>query len=256
MLSFLCFYLLINHRSAVLAGLVFALAMSAKIVPIVAVPMLLLLVARRARNGCINSLAGGGVVFAILWIPVLVKRYTAFKTDVIGFNGYPGKWGLVEIASKLGASQHTITTLQNSGRTPFLIIAAGVPVLLYWRRPAAADEAFGLTFVLILLLSTTTGGRYLVWAIAAAFLIDVWAAVRLQRRRERAPDQGLRPLEQCPSLALGPSPCLGLGAPRGRRRRCRMARPARRGPARAGRRSGSTGRRPTIRSWTTRNLPI
>jgi hypothetical protein len=177
MLSFLCFYLLINGRSATVAGLVFAAAMSVKIVPIVTVPFLLLLVARSGRKRLYQFAAGGGVVFLILWVPVLVKRYTAFKTDVIGFNGYPGKWGLVEIFSKLGASQHTITTLQNSGRTPFLVIAAALPVLLFWRRPAAAHEAFGLTFVLILLLSTATGGRYLVWAIAAAFLIDVWAAV-------------------------------------------------------------------------------
>jgi hypothetical protein len=177
MLTFVSFYLLFNHRSAVLAGLAFALAMSVKIVPIVALPMLLLLVARSGRKRLYQFLVGGGVVFAILWIPVLVKRYTAFKTDVIGFNGYPGKWGLVEIASKLGASNHTITTLENSGRTPFLIISAALPVLLLWRRPAAAQQAFGLTFVLILLLSTATGGRYLVWAIAAAFLIDVWAAV-------------------------------------------------------------------------------
>ncbi|HUI50073.1 MAG TPA: hypothetical protein VL119_15385, partial [Acidimicrobiia bacterium] len=54
---------------------------------------------------------------------------------------------------------------------------AGVPLLIAWRRPGASILAFGMSFVAVLLLSTATGGRYLVWAIAAAFLIDVRAAV-------------------------------------------------------------------------------
>ncbi|MDQ1477237.1 MAG: hypothetical protein QOE62_2466 [Actinomycetota bacterium] len=177
MLTFLSFSLLVNNRSATLAGLAYAFAMSVKIVPIVALPLLLLLVARSGRRRLYEFLGSSSVVFVVLWIPVLVKRWTPFKADVLGFKGYPGKWGLVEIATKLGASKHAIATLEGSGRTVLLVVAATIPVLLLWKRPSATNEAFGLTFVLILLLSTATGGRYLVWAVAAAFLIDVWAAV-------------------------------------------------------------------------------
>jgi hypothetical protein len=177
MLTFVSFYLLVNQRSAALAGLAFAGAMSVKIVPIVALPLLLFVVWRSGRKRLYQFLGASSVVFVILWVPVILKRWTEFKTDVIGFKGYPGQWGLIEIANKLSLSQHWIDFLQGSGRTLLLVVAAGLPVLLAWKRPAATVEAFGLALVLILLLSTATGGRYLVWAIGAAFLIDVWSAV-------------------------------------------------------------------------------
>jgi len=40
----------------------------------------------------------------------------------------------------------------------------------------ATTAAFGLTLVMFLLLSTATATQYLVWAVAAGFLINVWAA--------------------------------------------------------------------------------
>jgi hypothetical protein len=58
-----------------------------------------------------------------------------------------------------------------------LLLSAGVPLLIAWRRPTASTSAFGLSLVAVLLLSTSTAARYLVWAVAAVFLINVWAGV-------------------------------------------------------------------------------
>jgi hypothetical protein len=115
-------------------------------------------------------------VLAILWLPVFVQRWTPFKNDVLGFKGYNGQWGLVEFATLAHLSKHSVQTLQNSGRSLLLVLAAGIPFLVAWRRKDATIPAFGLSLVLVLLLSTATAGRYTVWAVAAAFLINFWAA--------------------------------------------------------------------------------
>lgn len=177
MFAFLSLWLLVTDRSAVLAGLSFGLSMSIKIVPIVALPVLLLIAARSGRRRLYGFLGGSAAVFVVLWVPVLVKRWRPFSKNVLGFKGYPGKWGLVQIATISGLSRHAITLLEGPGRMPLLLVTAGVPLLIAWRRPGASILAFGMSFVAVLLLSTATGGRYLVWAIAAAFLIDVRAAV-------------------------------------------------------------------------------
>ena len=176
MFTFVSFYLLVQNRSAFLAGLAFALAMSVKIVPIVALPVLLLVAARSGRRRLVHFLVGNTVVLAILWLPVFVQRWTPFKNDVLGFKGYTGQWGLVEFATLAHFSRHSVQTLQNSGRSLLLVLAAGIPLLVAWRRKDATIPAFGLSLVLVLLLSTATAGRYTVWAVAAAFLINFWAA--------------------------------------------------------------------------------
>ena len=176
MFAFLSFYLLLNDRSAFVAGLAFAAAISVKIVPIVALPVLLLVAARSGRRRLLLFLAGGAALMVVLWGPVLLHRWTPFERDVLGFKGYPGKWGIVEIAAVAGLSKHSIQSLEDSGRSVLLVLSAGVPFLLAWRRKDATIPAFGLSLVLVLLLSTASGARYLVWAVPAAFLINVWAA--------------------------------------------------------------------------------
>jgi 4-amino-4-deoxy-L-arabinose transferase-like glycosyltransferase len=176
MFTFLSFYLLFTNRPAFLAGLAFAAAMSVKIVPIVALPVLLLVAVRSGRRRVVQFLVGSAVVFVILWVPVLMHRWTPFTHEVLGFKGYSGRWGIVEIAKLAGFSTSAVRTLQDSGRTLLLLASAGIPLFVAWRRKEETIPAFGLSFVLVLLLSTGTAGRYLVWAVAAAFLINFWAA--------------------------------------------------------------------------------
>jgi hypothetical protein len=138
---------------------------------------LLLMAVRSGRRRLAEFIGGAGVVFVVLWIPVIVRSWHPFARDVLGYKGYPGKWGIPEIFSLVGASNHAIQQLEGPGRLPLLLVCAAVPLLIAWRRPSASLLAFGMSLVLVLLLSTATSGRYSVWAIGAAFLVDVYAGV-------------------------------------------------------------------------------
>jgi hypothetical protein len=176
MFALLSLYLLVNERSGVLAGLAFAAAVSIKIVPIVALPVLLLVAARSSRRRLLAFLGGGGALFAVSWGPVVLHRWTAFQRNVLSYKGLNlPQWGLLEFARIAGFSNHWQATLRGGGRYPLLLLSAGVPLLVAWRRPADSMSAFGLSLVGVLLLSTSTAPRYVVWAVAAVFLINVWA---------------------------------------------------------------------------------
>ena len=203
--------------------------MSVKIVPIVALPVLLLVAARSGKRRLVNFLVGNAVVLAILWLPVFVRRWTPFKADVLGFKGYTGQWGLVEFATLAHFSKHSVQTLQNSGRSLLLVLAAGIPFLVVWRRKDATIPAFGLSLVLVLLLSTATAGRYTVWAVAAAFLINFWAAAIYDIAVRGAAARRLLTLEPWSALGLGQGERHAVDTPRGLSRRRRVVRAARRG---------------------------
>src|SRR5581483_9283338 len=63
-------YLLLVRRSPLAASIAFGLAVSVKLVPLVLVPALLLAAMRLRRAAVLRFLAGGAVVFAVLWVPV------------------------------------------------------------------------------------------------------------------------------------------------------------------------------------------
>jgi hypothetical protein len=175
MFAILSLYLLVTERSGVLAGMSFAAALSMKIIPIVALPVLLLIAARAGRRRLGAFLAGSGALLAILWLPAVIGYWSGFKQNVLGYKGVPGKWGLIEFTTNnLHWSHHRLDLLTGPGRWPMLLLSTFLPLFVAWRRPSASIPAFGMTLVLVLLLSTaSSGGRYLVWAIAAAFLVDV-----------------------------------------------------------------------------------
>jgi 4-amino-4-deoxy-L-arabinose transferase-like glycosyltransferase len=179
MFAMLSFWLLVTSRSSLLAGACFGLALSIKIVPIVVAPLLLFLAFRAGWRRGAGFLAGGGVVFAVLWLPVVLLRWSEFSANVLGYSGYGegGRWGLVAFANGLGLPKGVESALIGPGRFVVLLIAAGLPLLIAWRRPRLATLAFGLCFTLMLLLSTATATQYLAWAAAPSLLVSVWPAV-------------------------------------------------------------------------------
>jgi Dolichyl-phosphate-mannose-protein mannosyltransferase len=176
--TLLSFYLLVNKRSGVLAGISFAAAISTKLVPVVALPLLVLVAARSGRRRLIAFAAGSAALLVPTWGPVLIRHFASFMHNVVEYGGYGNhpRWGLPEFAYAAGVSQHWMNLLLGPGRFAILLACAGVPLLIAWRRPTATTAAFGLTLVMFLLLSTATATQYLVWAVAAGFLINVWAA--------------------------------------------------------------------------------
>lgn len=174
MFSLLSLYFLVMRPWGVLAGISFAMAISVKIIPIVTLPVLLLVAWRAGRKRLVQFLVGSGAVLLVLWLPVVIERWRPFARDVLGYKGFAGKWGIVEFATVLGASQHILDLMEGPGRLPLLLLSCGLPLYVAWKRPASAIPAFGLSLVLVLLLSTgSSGGRYFAWAVAAAFLVDV-----------------------------------------------------------------------------------
>jgi hypothetical protein len=175
MFAIMSLWLLVTDRSAILAGLSIAAAISIKIIPIVSIPVLFLIAWRAGRRRTIEFSAAFGAAMAVLWVPVALTHWHEYATNVLGYKGLHGKWGIVEFASNnLHLSPHALTLIEGPGRWPMLLLSAGLPVFVAWRRPAASIPAFGLSLVLVLMLSTaSSGGRYHVWSLGAAFLINV-----------------------------------------------------------------------------------
>jgi hypothetical protein len=177
MLAMASIYLLVSDRSALLAGVSFAAAISVKLVPVVALPVLLLIAARSGRRRLLAFLVGSGALLALSWGPVVVRQWTGFQHGVLDYSGYsPPQWGIARFAIAAGTSAHGIDLMIGPGRFVVVMLSAGIPLLVAWRRPASATSAFGLSLVIFLLLSTATATQYLAWAAAAACLINVGAA--------------------------------------------------------------------------------
>jgi hypothetical protein len=141
----------------------------------VLVPLLVVLVRLGWRR--LAAFAGGGaIVFVLLWVPVLVSRWHAFREDVLGYSGSSlRQWGLPQFLSWAdlpGAGGW----LAGPGRFVILLVCGLTAAAVVWRRPDAVVPAVGLSFVLFLLLSPAFGMQYLAWALAAAYLIDTAAA--------------------------------------------------------------------------------
>lgn len=204
-------WLLVDRRWPAAAGVAIALALSVKIVPVVALPVLLLVAWQRraevpGRRGSselsgpsglraaglpgpdgrggryrvpVRFVGGAGAVFAVLWVPVLLRQWPAFRDNVLGYQGtapQQSPWGLPWLGRELDLSADTLAWLSSSGRFVILAVCCLLPVLLAWRRPAAAPAAVGLSLVLFLLLTPTWGPQYMTWGLAAAYLLDSWAA--------------------------------------------------------------------------------
>ncbi|MCA1654931.1 MAG: glycosyltransferase 87 family protein [Pseudonocardiaceae bacterium] len=178
MFAVLGVYLLVVKRWAAVAGVAFALSLSVKLTPIVLVPMLLVLVVRLGWRKLLAFAGGGVVVFALLWLPVVVNRWPEFSRDVLGYQGiWAREWGLNQFAVWANVPTGVTEWLIGPGRFVVLLLAGLLPALVVWRRPPVfAPAAAGLALALFLLLSPAFGMQYLVWPLAAAYFINFWAA--------------------------------------------------------------------------------
>ncbi len=171
MLTLLSVYLLADRDRPVMAGVAMALALGIKIVPVVAVPALLIYALSRGTRTFWQYAAGLGVVFAITWGPTLVLQGGNVFTDVIGYKGVDlRQWGLVQIGHWLGDPAWT-TFLAGPGRFVVLLLCCAVPAYFVWRRPSTLAAAVGLALVGFLVLSPAFGIQYTVWPLAGAYLI-------------------------------------------------------------------------------------
>ena len=176
MLTVLSVLLLADRERPVLAGIAMGLALGVKIVPVVAVPALLVYAAMKGRRTFVRYAAGLGATFVITWGPAMAKQGGNVIRDVIGYDGSDlRQWGLVQIGHWFGDPWWS-TFLIGPGRFVVLILCCVVPAYFVWRRPSVLAPAVGLSLVAFLMLSPAFGVQYTVWPVAGAYLIGFGSA--------------------------------------------------------------------------------
>ena len=177
MFTLLSVYLLVVRGWALAAGVAFATALSIKLVPVVLGPVLLVVLVRLGWRRLAAYLSGGALVFGLLWVPVIISRWNAFRMQVFAYNGGPVRqWGLVQFLTWAHAPAGTVAWLVGQGRFAIVLVSGLAAAAVAWRRPDALVPAVGLSLVLFLLLSSAFSMQYLAWPLAGAYLINTWAA--------------------------------------------------------------------------------
>jgi 4-amino-4-deoxy-L-arabinose transferase-like glycosyltransferase len=176
--TLLALYLLADRDKPLAGGLSMGIAIGIKIVPVVAVPALLVLALIRGRRDLLRFGGGFLLAFGITWLPALIAEGKPVREHVLGYAGSGiSQWGLIQLGHWFD-DPGWADFLTGTGRFPIVLLCALVPAVLVWRRPAMAAEAVGLSLVSFLFLSPAFGCQYLVWALAAAYLLNVgWATV-------------------------------------------------------------------------------
>lgn len=176
--TLLALHLLADRDKPLAAGLSVGIAIGIKIVPVVAVPALLVLALLQGRRSLLRFGAGFAAAVAVSWLPALIAHGQAVREHVLGYAGSGiSQWGLIQIGHWFD-DPGWADFLTGAGRFPVVLLCALVPAALVWRRPAMAAEAVALSLVGFLFLSPAFGCQYLVWAMAAAYLLNFgWATV-------------------------------------------------------------------------------
>ncbi|MEO7260935.1 MAG: glycosyltransferase family 39 protein [Jatrophihabitantaceae bacterium] len=176
--TLLALHLLADRDKPLAAGLSMGIAIGIKIVPVVAIPVLLVLALTKGRSTLLKFGTGFVVAFGITWLPALIAHGQAVREHVLGYAGSGiSQWGLIQIGHWFD-DPGWADFLTDTGRFPVVLLCALVPAALVWRRPSMAAEAIGLSLVSFLFLSPAFGCQYLVWAMAAAYLLNFgWATV-------------------------------------------------------------------------------
>jgi 4-amino-4-deoxy-L-arabinose transferase-like glycosyltransferase len=176
MFALLSAYLLVVRGWLFAAGVAFGIAVSIKLVPVVLGPVLLVVLVRLGWRRLARFVAGGALVFLVLWVPVIVSRWDGFRAQVLEYNGgIRRQWGLPQFLTWVHLPG-VVTWLAGSGRFWILLVSGFAAAAVAWRRPSAVIAAVGLSLVLFVLLSSAFAMQYLAWPLAGAYLIDTAAA--------------------------------------------------------------------------------
>ena len=170
------FYLVARSGRPFAGGLCLGLAMSLKLVPVVALPWLLFLAWRRGGVALLRFTGGGAMVFVVFWVPVLLMNRGPFLDGVVGYRGiWLREWGLAELVEQAGyprfdlwLTEHGSWVVALAALTPFALAAL--------RRPHEEAVGLGMALVTMLVFTPAFGMQYLAWALAAAYLVSIRSA--------------------------------------------------------------------------------
>ncbi|MET3806694.1 hypothetical protein ABIB25_003714 [Nakamurella sp. UYEF19] len=172
-LTMLGLYLLVDRRAPVLAGVAIGLAVGIKIVPFVLVPALLIYAYRQGRGAAVRFLAAFVAVVAVTWGPALLLQFDAVRSNVIGYSGIGQSWwGFMQLGHWMG-NPSWVAFAAGPGRSLLVLLCVAVPAVAVWRRPESVTVAVAWSLTVFLTLATTFGTQYLVWPLAACYLVSV-----------------------------------------------------------------------------------
>jgi hypothetical protein len=176
-LALVATWLLATRTSATLAGLFIAAAVSVKLIPVVLVPILAYAAWRWGVRHLVAFLLSSGALMAVIWLPTVLGNWDGLRTGVLGYAGNKAlDWGILRFLDWMHAPAGLIDLILGPGRWLVLLVCAVGPVLYLVRRPDRLAQAVGLSLVAFLLLSPAFAMQYLAWPLAAAYLVNVWAA--------------------------------------------------------------------------------
>lgn len=175
MFALLSVYLLVDRQAPALAGLSIAIALGVKIVPIVIVPTLVVFAVTVGWRTALRFCLGAGAFLALTWGPVILHAWQPFRDHVLGYSGGHRAWGLAQLARWSGHPAWAVWT-RGPGRFVIVLVVAGLPAVLVLWRPGRVVEASALALTGLLLLSPAFATRYMVWALAPAYLLSFSAA--------------------------------------------------------------------------------
>ncbi|WP_328400003.1 glycosyltransferase 87 family protein [Streptomyces sp. NBC_00390] len=168
-------YLLVDRRAPFAAGMSAALAVSVKLIPVVAIPALIVAAARAGRPALGRFAAALGGVLLLLWGPVVETVPEPLRAKVLEYEGGRARlWGLVKFADWLGASDEFIVTLHSDFHFLVVLLCMAAGAALAWMRPTAPAYGVALSLTLLLLLSTGSAVQYLAWPVVGLFLFGLW----------------------------------------------------------------------------------
>ncbi|MET9422756.1 hypothetical protein ABZY06_18770 [Streptomyces sp. NPDC006540] len=175
MFMLLAAFLLVDRRAPLAAGVAAALAVSVKLVPVVAIPALIVAAVRAGRPAAVRFCAGLAAVMLLLWGPVLAAVPVPLREKVLEYEGGRARlWGVVRFADLAGASDSFVEALHSDFHLLVVLACMAVGAWLAWVRPTGAAYAVSLSLTLLLLLSTGSAVQYLAWPVVGLCLFGLW----------------------------------------------------------------------------------
>lgn len=171
MFAVLSAYLLADRKSPCAAGVAAAVGVGVKLIPVVAVPALLVAAARGGRPVLGRFAAGLTAALLVVWGPAAAAVPEGLWRNVLAYEGGRARlWGLVRFADWAGASDGFTESLHGDFPLLFVGVCAAAGAWCAWARPASPAYAVALSTTLLLLLSTASAVQYLAWPVVGLFL--------------------------------------------------------------------------------------
>jgi len=141
------------------AGVAFGMAFSIKIVPIIFVPVLLLYLTRNRRW----FIAAAAATFLIVSVPFLFEAPILVAREVLGYRGFPGRWGWTTALFSFTASGDLFRSITRIAAYALLGVIAYYAVRMNRGTKPPLSFQLGVTAFLFLAFTPAWGTNYMPW---------------------------------------------------------------------------------------------